>query len=84
MCCFNPVKGCDEKTERIATQTAFTGKMHKDRNKPVVSRADHLLSASLDRLFGSRGRWHFKTATNKLYTSEVVNTKKSEVSRLYF
>ena len=84
MCCFNSVKGCDEHTEYNATQTAFKGKMHKDRNGPVISRADHLLSASLDRWFGSRGRWHFKTVTNKLYTSEVENRTKSKVSRFFF
>ena len=33
--------------KRNATQTAFTGEMHIDWNGPVVSRADHLLSASL-------------------------------------
>ena len=66
--------------ERNATQTAFTGKIHIDWNGPVVSRADHLLSASLDGWFGSRGRWHFKTRRNKFYTSEVVDRNKSGVS----
>ena len=72
------------KPERNANQTAFTGEMHIDWNGPVLSRADHILSASLDRWFGSRGRWHFKTGSNKFYTSEVVDRKKSEISRLSF
>ena len=36
------------KPERNAKQTAFKTDMHIDWNGPVVSRADHLLSASLD------------------------------------
>ena len=65
--------------ERNTTQTTITGDIRIDWIGPVVSRADHLLSASLDSWFGSRGRWHFKTGTNKFYTSEVVDRKKSGV-----
>ena len=81
---FNPVEWYDENTEPNTTQSAFTGDMHIDRNDLVVSNADHLFSTSFGRWFGSRGWWHFKTGTNKFYTSEVVDRKKSEVSRLYF
>ena len=70
--------------KRNATQTVFTGEMHIDRNRPVVSRADHLFSASLDNWSGSRDRLHFKTGKNKFYTSEIVDCKKSEVSLLHF
>ena len=48
----------------------------------MVSIADNIFSASLDGGLGSIGWWHFKTGTNKFYTSEVVDRKKSEVSRL--
>ena len=65
--------------ERIATQTTITGNIHKDWNGHMVSRVNHLLSAFLDSQFGSRGRWHFKTGTNKFYTSEVVDRNKSGV-----
>ena len=58
--------------ERNATQTKITGDIRKDWNGPVVSRADNLHSASLDSWFGSKGRWHFKTGTNKFYTSEPL------------
>ena len=70
------------KSELNANQTAFTAEMHIDWNGPVVSRADHLLSASLDRWFGSRKRWHFKTGSNTFYTSELVDRKKTEVSHI--
>ena len=46
--------------------------------------SDHPLIAFLDSWFGSRGRWHFKTGSNKFYTSEMVDRKKYEVSRLSF
>ena len=72
------------KTERNAAQSAFEGEMHIDWNGPVVAKADHLLNTSLDRKFGSRRRWHFKTGSTRFYTSEVVDRKKTEVSRLSF
>ena len=71
------------KPERKATQTAFTGEMHLDWNGPVVSTAEYLIRASMDRWFGSRGR-SISTGTSKIYTSDVVIRKKSEVSRLSF
>ena len=72
------------KTERNAAQSAFEGEMHIDWNGPVVAKADHLLNTSLDRKFGSRRHWHFKTGSTRFYTSEVVDRKKTEVSRLSF
>ena len=72
------------KPERNAKQTAFTADMHIDLNGHVVSRADHHLSASQDHWFGSRKRWHFKTGNSRYYNSEVVDRKKTEVSRLSF
>ena len=56
--------------------------LHLDWNRPVVSRADNILRDFLDGWLGSIGRWHFETGTNKIYTSEVVDGKKSEVTRL--
>ena len=70
------------KPGRNATKTAFTGEVHIDWN--VVSRADHLLRASWNGWFGSRGRLHFKNGTRKFYNSEVVIRKKSGVSLLSF
>ena len=72
------------KPERNAAQSAFEGEMHIDWNGPVLSRADHHLSSSLDRKFGSRKLWHFKTGSSKYYASEVVERKKSDISRLSF
>ena len=58
------------KPERNCTQSAFEDEMHIDWNGPVVSRADPLLSVSLDRGFGSRKHWNFKTGSSKFYTSK--------------
>ena len=49
--------------------------MHIDWNGPVISRADTLLSVSLDRKFGSRKRWHFKTGSSTFFTSKVGDRK---------
>ena len=72
------------KPERNATQSVYEDEMHIDWNGPVISRADTLLSVSLDRKFGSRKRWNFKTGSSTFYTSKVVERKKSETSRLSF
>ena len=42
--------------EHNTIQTVFTGKMCIDWNGPVVSRAYHILSASLNSWFGTKGR----------------------------
>ena len=72
------------KPERKAMQTSFTGETHIDWNHPVVLKVDYLIRDPLNRWFGSRGRWHFKTGTSKLYTSEVVIRKNSEIFGLCF
>ena len=54
--------------------------MHIHWKGHVISRANHLLSASLDGWFGNW--WLLKTGTNKSYTFKVVGKKKSKVSRL--
>ena len=72
------------KPEHNCTQSAFEDEMHIDWNGPVVSRADPLLSVSLYKRFASRKRWNFKTGSSKFYTSQVVDRKKSELSRLSF
>ena len=64
------------------THTEFIGRwtLHIHWNGPVISRADHLLSASLGGWFGNW--WNLKTGTSKFDTSKVVDRKKSKVSRL--
>ena len=57
--------------------------LHIDLSTPVVSRADIIISASLDVGLGSIGQWHFKTDTNKFYIYEVVDEKNSEVSTFF-
>ena len=72
------------KPERPAGQISFESELNIDWNGPVVARADSLLARSLDRKFGSRKRWNFKTGSSKFYTSQVVDRKKGESSRLSF
>ena len=72
------------KPERNAKQSVFDDEMHIDWNGPVLSRADSLLEMSLDRKFGSRKQWNFKSGESKFYTSKVVDRKKAETSRLSF
>ena len=72
------------KGERNAQQDAFDAEKHIDWNGPVVSRANTLLEISLDRKFGSRKQWNFKSGDTKFYTSKVVDRKKEEISRLSF
>ena len=50
------------KPQRNARQNTFEHKLHIDWNGPVVSRADDILAKSLDRHFGSRKKWIFKSA----------------------
>ena len=72
------------KPERPAKQSAFEAEMNIDWNGPVVSKSDHLLEEALDRKFGSRKKWSFKSGDSKFYTSKVVDRKKCETSRLSF
>ena len=39
---------------------------------------------SLDRKFGSRKQWNFKSGETKFFSSKVVDRKRAEVSRLAF
>ena len=72
------------KPERPGKQNSFTNEMHIDWNGPVLSRADYLLARSVDRKFGGRRKWNFKSEESKFYTSAVVDRKKCEQSRLSF
>ena len=58
--------------------------MRIDWNGPGVSKADNVLARSLDRKFGSRNKWNFKSGNTKFYTSAVVDKKRVESSRLSF
>lgn len=72
------------KSERNAKQSAFEAEMNIDWNGPVVSRSEKLLEESLDRKFGSRKQWNFKSGETKFFSSKVVDRKRAEVSRLAF
>ena len=72
------------KSERNAKQSAFEAEMNIDWNGPVVSRSEKILEESLDRKFGSRKQWNFKSGETKFFSSKVVDRKRAEVSRLAF
>ena len=63
-------------------QVIFVSEMHNDWNGPVVSKANNVLVRSLDRKFGSRKKWNFKSGNTKFYNSAVFDRKRVESSRL--
>ena len=72
------------KPQRNARQVTFEHELHIDWNGPVVSRADEILAKSLDRHFGSRKKWNFKSGESKFFSSNVIDRQKVEKSRLSF
>ena len=72
------------KPQRNARQVTFEHELHIDWNGPVVSRADEILAKSLDRHFGSRKKWNFKSGESKFFSSKVIDRQKVEKSRLSF
>ena len=56
--------------------------MHIHGKGPVISMADHLLSASLDDWLVNW--WHLKTGTNKFYICRVEDRKKSSLQTVSF
>ena len=55
------------KLQRPGGKNSFVSEMHIDWNGPVVSKTDNVLARSLDRKFGSRKKWNFKTGNTKYY-----------------
>ena len=56
--------------------------MHIHGKGPVISKANHLLSASLDGWLGNW--WHLKIGTNKFYSCKGVDKKKSSLQTVSF
>ena len=56
------------KLQRQGKQITFVSEMYVDWNGPVVSKTDNVLARSLDRKFGSRKKWNFKSCNTKYYT----------------
>ena len=72
------------KPQRPGKQITLVSELHIVWKGPVVSKADNVLARSLDRTFGSRKAWNFKSGNTKFYTLAVVDGKKVESSRLSF
>ena len=68
--------------EHNSTKTAFTVDTRSRLEWTCGFKDNHLLSASLDGRFCSKGSWYLKTGKNKSNNSMVVDTKNSSVSRL--
>ena len=78
LCCgkyWGSLRKAHETSKTRETKT-FVSEMHIDWNGPVVSEADNVLARSLDKKFGSRKKWNFKSSNTKFYTSAVVDRKK--------
>ena len=53
-------------------------------NGPTLAKSKPLIARALDRKFGGRRNWHFKTGSNKFAISKVVDRKLKESSTLSF
>lgn len=69
-----PQRNCDFK--RFETELLI------DWNGPNVSKSQAFVERSLDRHFGSRKNWRFKSGSSKFFVSKVVDRISSEPSRL--
>ena len=63
---------------------SFESELHVDWNGPNLPKAGPFLEKALDRHFGSRKQWRFKTGSSKIFTSKVVDRINRESSRLTF
>ena len=71
-----PQRNCNFK--RFETELMF------DWNGPTVPKSQAFIEKSLDRHFGGRQNWRFKTGYSKFFVSQVVDRVTSDPSRLSF
>lgn len=71
-----PQRNCDFKV--------YETELMIDWNGPNVTKAHSFVEKALDRHFGSRKQWRFKTGSSKFLISKVVDRVKSTPSRLSF
>lgn len=82
--CIGSVAELHAKPQRNANYRVYETELHIDWNGPNLTKARPLIERALDRHFGSRKKWHFKTGNSKYFTSKVVDRKMKESSRLSF
>ena len=71
-----PQKNCNFKK--------FETELMLDWNGPTVPKSQSFIEKSLDRHFGSRKNWRFKSGSSKYFVSQVVDRVSSQPSRLSF
>ena len=62
----------------------FETKIIIDWNCPTLFKTKGFIEQSLDRHFGSRKKWNFKTGSTKYFTSQVVDRINAKPSPLCF
>ena len=82
--CTGSIAQLHTKPQRNNKFKSFESELHVDWNGPNVPKAGPILEKALDRHFGSRKNWRFKTGSSKFITSKVVDRITRESSRLAF
>ena len=72
------------KPNRNCSFGRFETELMIDWNGPNLSKAEPIIIKALDRYFGSRKKWHFRTGSNKHFVSKVVDGINKKPSRLCF
>jgi hypothetical protein len=72
------------KPQRNCDFSKFETVLMLDWNGPNVPKSKSLVETALDRHFGSRKHWRFKTGSSKYFVSKVVKKNSSQPSRLSF
>ena len=82
--CIGSLAQLHSKPQRNNKFKSFESELHVDWNGPNLPKAGPILEKALDRHFGSRKNWRFKTGSSKFITSKVVDRITRESSRLAF
>ena len=82
--CIGSVTELHTKPQRKCNFKRFETEIFIDWNCPTLSKAKGFIERSLDRHFGSRKKWNFKTGSTKYFTSQVVDRINAKPSPLCF
>ena len=82
--CIGSVAELHTQPQRNCNFKKFETELMVDWNCPNLAKAKLFIEKSLDRHFGSRKKWNFKTGSSKFFISQVVDRINSQPSRLSF
>ena len=82
--CMGSIAELHTKPQRNCNFKLFETELMVDWNGPNLPKAQAFLEKSLDRYYGSRKQWRFKTGSSKYIVSKVVERITKEPSRLSF